>query len=191
MRRRFILLMALAVGSLTVAVTAWAGAPHMLRFTAPTLVDGGSLSGSSALAAAKESSASVASDPRVFVEEVVVAGVKEGVTTRLSAPFEAVYVCVNGGGQVPSAENKLTFVGNLEASASFPAAKNGKATGSLLTGPLPSPADAAAAAGFSCPSGQTLEFDHVVFSNMVLSVDGGESILLDTVLVSDSLHGVS
>ena len=131
------------------------------------------------------------SDPRVFVEEIVVVAVKEGVTTRLTAPFEAVYVCVNGGVRVPNAQNKTTLVGNLAASAVFPAAKNGKATGSLLTGPLPSSAEAAAATGFKCPSGQSLEFDHVIFSNMVLSVDGGETIQLDTVLVSDSVYGVS
>ena len=117
------------------------------------LVDGSAASGAASLASAKASTTSVVSDPRVFMEEIVVTGVKEGVTTRLTAPFEAVYVCVNGGGQVPSATNKTTFVGNLEASALFPAAKNGKATGSLLTGPLPSSAAAAAATGFTLPVG--------------------------------------
>lgn len=188
MRKRLTLLMAIAVGSLAVAATAWAGFPHILRFTDPVLVDGGSASGAASL---KASTASVVSDPRVFMEEIVVVGVKEGVTTRLTAPFEAVYVCVNGGGRVPSATNKTTLVGNLEASALFPAAKNGKATGSLLTGPLPSSAAAAAATGFTCPSGQSLEFDRVIFSNMVLSVDGGETIQLGTVLVSESVHGVT
>ena len=100
------------------------------------------------------------------------------------------YVCVNGGGTVPSANNKTTLIGSLTASAVFPAAKNGRATGSLLTGPLPSSADAAAATGFACPSGQSLEFDRVIFSNMLLAVDGGETIQLPTVLVSDSVHGV-
>lgn len=190
MRRRFILLMAIGVGSLTVAVTAWAGFPHIQRFKDPVLING-SGSDAASLAAARASSTSVVSDPRVFVEEVVVVGVQEGVITRLTAPFEAVYVCVNGGGNVPSAENKTTLVGSLEASSLFEAAKNGKAVGSLLTEPLPSTAEAAAATGFSCPSGQSLEFDHVVFSNMVLSVNGGESIQLDTVLVSESVHGVN
>ena len=55
----------------------------------------------------------------------------------------------------------MTLVGELETSAVFPAAKNGKAQGSLLTGPLPSAAEAAAATGFACPSGQVLEFDRV------------------------------
>jgi hypothetical protein len=190
MRKRLALLMAIAVGGLAVAATAWAGFPHILRFKDPVLVDGGSASGAASLAAATASTASVVSDPRVFVEEIVVVGVKEGVTTRLTAPFEAVYVCVNGAGRVPSAANKTTLVGNLEASALFPAAKNGKATGSLLTGPLPSSAAAAGATGFTCPSGQSLEFDRVVFSNMVLSVDGGETIQLGTVLVSESVHGL-
>ena len=191
MRKRLTLLLAIAIGSLAVAATAWAGFPHILRFTDPVLVDGGSASGAASLAAAKASSTSVVSDPRVFVDEIVVVGVKEGVTTHLTAPFEAVYVCVNSAGHVPSAENKATLVGNLEASALFPAAKNGKATGSLLTGPLPSSAEAAAATGFTCPSGQSLEFDRVIFSNMVLSVDGGETIQLTTVLVSESVHGVT
>ena len=191
MRKRLTLLTAVVVASLIAAVAAWAGAPHFSRFTEPVLVSGSSVARAASLATAKASAASVVSDPRVFVEEIVVVAVKEGVTTRLTAPFEAVYVCVNGGVRVPNAQNKTTLVGNLEASAVFPAAKNGKATGSLLTGPLPSSAEAAAATGFTCPSGQSLEFDHVIFSNMVLSVDGGETIQLDTVLVSDSVYGVS
>ena len=106
MRKHLTLLMAIAVGSLAVAATAWAGFPHILRFNDPVLVDGSSASGAASLAAAKASTTSVVSDPRVFVEEIVVVGVKEGVTTRLTAPFEAVYVCVNGGGRVPSADEQ-------------------------------------------------------------------------------------
>ena len=78
----------------------------------------------------------------------------------------------------------------LSATADFPAARNGRATGSLLTGPLPSSADAAAATGFSCPSGQRLEFDRVIFSGLVLTVEGGESVTLDDTLVSTSVHGL-
>src|SRR5262245_14063383 len=171
MRRRLFLFMAVAVGALTVAVTAWAGFPNLLRFKEPVLVDGFPNLDSQPSALRAQDTGGF-TDPRVFVEEIVVVGVKEGVITRLHAPFEAVYVCVNGGGQVPNADNKVTFVGDLEASASFPAAKNGKATGSLLTDPLPTAAEVEAATGFGCPSGQVLDFDHVVFSNMVLSVDG-------------------
>jgi hypothetical protein len=194
LKRRWLILLAVgALGSLVVAAVAWAGFPNLQRYKEPVLVDGFPNLDSQPSAARAADSADTAgfADPRVFVDGIVVTGIKEGVVTRLTAPFEAVYVCVNGGGNVPDADNKTTFVGNLEASTTFAAAKNGKATGSLLTPPVPSAADVAAATGFSCPSGQTLAFDQVVFSNMVLSVDGGESVQFDAVLVSPSLHGVS
>lgn len=192
MKRRWLVLLAVGVlGSLVVAAVASAGFPNLLRFKEPVLVDGfPNLDRQPAAAALAEDGSGIA-DPRVFVDEIVVVGVKEGVVTRLTAPFEAVYVCVNGGGNVPDADNKTTFVGELEASSTFAAAKNGKATGSLLTPPLPAAADVSATTGFACPTGQTLAFDQVVFSNMVLSVDGGETVQLDTVLVSPSLHGVT
>lgn len=192
MRKRLTLLTAVVVASLIAAVAAWAGNPHFLRYDAPEIVYLGS---SAATAEAFKTTATAADstvtgDPRVLIDNIVVTGVKEGVTTSLTAQFEAIYVCVNGGNNVPSAENKTTFVGELSTSAEFPAAKNGKATGSLLTGPLPSAADAAAANGFSCPSGQVLEFDRVIFSGLVLTIEGGESVLLDDTLVSDSVHGL-
>jgi hypothetical protein len=182
------------LGGLVVATVAWAGFPNLQRFQEPVLVDGFPNLDSQPSAARAQVEAEVESgfaDPRVFIGGIVVTGIKEGVVTTLTAPFEAVYVCVNGGGNVPDADNKTTFVGDLEASATFAAAKNGKATGSLLTPPLPAAADVSAATGFACPSGQTLAFDQVVFSNIVLSVDGGETVQFDTVLVSPSLHGVT
>jgi len=189
MRKRLTLLALLAVAGLVAAAAAWAGNPHFLRIGEPTLV----YPGTSASASAKASTPGPAStgDPRVFIDNIVVAGVKEGVTTRLTAPFEAVYVCVNTGGNVPNAANKTTLVGQLTTSAEFPAARNGRATGSLLTGPLPSAEAAAAATGFACPSGQRLEFDQVVFSGLVLAVDGGETAALDVRLVSTSVHGLT
>ena len=191
-RRWFVLLAVGVLGSLVVAAVASAGFPNLLRFKEPVLVDGfPNLDRQPAATAVGAEADSGFADPRVFVDGIVVVGIKEGVVTRLTAPFEAVYVCVNGGGNVPDADNKTTFVGELEASATFAAAKNGKATGSLLTPPVPTSADVAAATGFACPSGQTLAFDQVVFSNMVLSVDGGETVQFDTVLVSPSLHGVT
>jgi hypothetical protein len=193
LKRRWSFLLAVCVlGSLLVAAVAWAGFPNLQRYKEPVLVDGFPNLDSQPSALRAEAAAEAGfADPRVFVDGIVVTGIKEGVVTRLTAPFEAVYVCVNGGGNVPDADNKTTFVGNLEASTTFAAAKNGKATGSLLTPPVPSSADVAAATGFACPSGQTLAFDQVVFSNMVLSVDGGESVRFDAVLVSPSLHGIT
>jgi len=187
MRKRLTLLAAVVVASLIAAVAAWAGNPNFLRFKDPVIVYGDSATSTARLQATSTSSLS---DPRVFVDGIVVVGIREGATTRLTAPYEAVYVCVNGGNNVPSATNKTTLVGELETSAVFPAAKNGKAEGSLLTGPLPTAADAAEATGFACPSGQVLEFDRVIFSGLVLSIDGGEVVQLATTLVSESVHGV-
>ena len=189
-RRRLVPLVVVLLGGLTFAATAWAGFPNILRYQEPTLVYGGSTSDTLASAVTAGAGATAFGDPRVFVDGIVVVGIKEGVPTRLRAAYEAVYVCVNGGGQVPSASNKTTLVGQLQASALFPAAKNGKAQGSLLTQPLPSAAEAAAQTGFACPSGQVLEFDRVIFSGLVLAVDGGEVVPLGTTLVSGSVHGL-
>lgn len=189
-RTRFALLVAVALGSLAVAVTAaWAGFPHFRAFSAPTIVYGDATSSTTALARTTAAAADL-TDPRVLVADIVVVGIREGVETQLTAPFEAVYVCVNSGGNVPSAANKTTLAGVLDASSVFPAARNGRATGSLLTGPLPSPADAAAATGFACPSGQVLEFDRVRFAGLVLAVQGGESVEIDLTLESGSVHGL-
>jgi hypothetical protein len=190
MRKRTSLLAVAVVAALVAAVAAWAGNPHFLRFGEPTLVYAGSVDGAGTARLAAATAAGV-DDPRVQIADIVVVGVKEGVTTTLVTQFEAVYVCVNGGSNVPSAANKTVLVGELTASATFPAAQNGRATGSLLTGPLPSAAEAAAANGFDCPEGQVLEFDRVVFSGLVLSVAGGESAALDVRLESQSVHGVT
>ena len=191
MRKRLILLALVAVAGLMAAAAAWAGFPNILRFKEPELVYGGTTSSALKIAATAAAETSSFGDPRVFVDGIVVVGVREGVSTQLTAPFEAVYVCVNGGGNVPSAENKTTLVGELQASAVFQAAKNGKAEGSLLTEPLPSAEEAAAANEFACPSGQVLEFDHVIFSGLKLSIEGGEVVDLPATLVSQSVHGIS
>lgn len=190
MRKRLTLLTAVIVASLIAAVAAWAGFPNFQRYKEPVLVYSGSTAGTLSLAAATETDATPFGDPRVLVDGIVVVGIKEGVTTTLTAPYEASYVCVNGGTNVPDAENKATLVGELETNVDFDAAKNGKAQGSLLTDPLPSATDAAAATGFTCPSGQVLEFDQVIFSNLELSVEGGEVVDLPATLESQSVHGV-
>jgi hypothetical protein len=190
-RRRIVPLLAVLLGVLAfAATTAWAGFPNFRRFEEPVLVDGGSTPDTASLAATTAETDAGLVDPRVFVGDIVIVGVREGVETSLTAQYEAVYVCVNGGDNVPSAENKTTLVGQLQASATFPAAKNGKAEGSLLTEPLPSAAEAAAASGFACPSGQELEFDRVIFSGLVLSIEGGEVVQLETTLASGSVHGI-
>jgi hypothetical protein len=190
MRNRLILLAAVVAAGLVAAVAAWAGNPHFLSIGSAQLVSGSTATATSAAKLAADAS-STGTDPRVFIDNIVVVGVKAGVTVQLTAPFQAVYVCVNGGSNVPSAANKTILAGQISASSQFTADRNGRATGSLLTGSLPTSAEAAAATGFACPSGQRLEFDRVVFSGLVLSIVGGESVTLEATLASESLHGLS
>ena len=185
MRKRLTLLTAVVVASLIAAVAAWAGNPHFLRFDDPTIVSGGSAGTTARTLAA---TTTTGGDPRVLIDNIVIAGVKEGVTSRLTAPYEAIYVCVNAN-HVPDPDHQTTLVRTLTTSAEFPAARNGRAEGSLLTPPLPSPEEAAAATGFACPAGEQLVLDRVVFSNLVLSADGGETIALDVVLVWTAANG--
>jgi hypothetical protein len=190
MRNRLILLAAVVAAGLVAAVAAWAGNPHFLSIGSAQLVSGSTATATSAAKLAADAS-STGTDPRVFIDNIVVVGVKAGVTVQLTAPFKAVYVCVNGGSNVPSAANKTILAGQISASSEFTADRNGRATGSLLTGSLPTSAEAAAATGFACPSGQRLEFDRVVFSGLVLSIVGGESLTFEATLASESLHGLA
>jgi hypothetical protein len=194
MRNRLILLAAVVAAGLVAAVAAWAGNPHFLSIGSAQLVSGSTATATATATSAAKLAADASStgtDPRVFIDNIVVVGVKAGVTVQLTAPFQAVYVCVNGGKNVPSAANKTILAGQISASSQFTADRNGRATGSLLTGSLPTSAEAAAATGFACPSGQRLEFDRVVFSGLVLSIVGGESVTLEATLASESLHGLS
>jgi hypothetical protein len=184
-RRRLVLLVAVVLGSLTVAVTAaWAGFPNILRYDDPVLVYSPTNATTRSLAAVADTSAF--SDPRVFVGQIVIADVDESVKATLGASFTAKYVCTHGG--LPSAST-TTFSGHIAGSAVFPAVRNHTATGSLTTPPLPSAAHVGAVKGFVCPSGETLAFDRAVFSNLVLSAEGGERIELHKTLASHPVFG--
>jgi hypothetical protein len=186
-RRRLIPLVVVALSSLAFAVTAaWAGFPNILRFEDPVLVYGPQAAGTLSRAAAVDTSASAFSDPRVFVDEIVIADVDASVKATLTARFSATYVCVRDG---TASTARTTLAGHIEASAVFPATRKHTARGSLLTQPLPSAAHAGAANGFACPSGQTLEFDRAVFSNLVLAAEGGERIELHGTLASHPVYG--
>lgn len=184
-RRRLALLLAVVLGSLVAATAAWAGFPHFLSFSAPTLVSG--TSGTATTSLALTATAAPHSDPRVLIERVVVGGVDAGghVETTLTAPFEAVYVCTREDGSVPDTPHTTTLTGEVVARGVFRANRHGRATGSLLTGPLPTGAEAAAATGFACPSGQALELDQARFSELVLAAHGGETVPIHGTLVSD------
>lgn len=185
-RTRLIPLLAVLLGSLTFAVTAaWAGFPNILRFKDPVLVYGSANTATLSSTAAVDTGGGEFADPRVFVDEIVIADVDASVKATLTAAFRATYVCVQGG--VPTT-GSTTLVGHTQATAVFPATRKHKASGSLLTEPLPNAAHAGALNGFACPSGQTLEFDRAVFSDLVLAAEGGERIELHGTLASHPVY---
>jgi hypothetical protein len=79
----------------------------------------------------------------------------------LTADASAVYACVNGGGNHPSAANKETINAEVSAAGSFEP-RNGRVRASLSAGP-PS------AGAFRCPPGQRLVFASVSYTNIVLT----------------------
>jgi len=85
----------------------------------------------------------------------------EDVTYTLTASAQAVYACINGGGNHPKAANKETVAGQLSAGGTF-SPTNGRIDASLTTGPL-------SAGDFTCPSGQTLVLASVSYTSVVLT----------------------
>jgi hypothetical protein len=79
----------------------------------------------------------------------------------LSADAEAVYACINRGGNHPEAANKETINAEVSANGSFEP-KNGRIQASLTAGP-PS------AGSFTCPGGQRLVLASVAYTNIVLT----------------------
>lgn len=71
------------------------------------------------------------------------------------AQASATWVCVNGGGKVPSDPKKTTVVGAVRAAATF-SPKNGTVSQSLLLD-VPDPG------AFSCPSGQRVRLANVTW----------------------------
>jgi hypothetical protein len=85
----------------------------------------------------------------------------DNVDYTLTADAEAVYACINRGGNHPEAANKETFNAEVTAQGSFEP-KNGRIQASLTAGP-PSAGD------FSCPGGQRLVLASVAYTNIVLT----------------------
>jgi hypothetical protein len=94
------------------------------------------------------------------------AGLSSGAveTVTVTATARTTYECVNNGGKNPSASNKTTTKTELSASGTFTADRSGNITGSLTLTP-----PSAAALGFSCPSGQTVTFVSVSYSNVAIT----------------------
>jgi hypothetical protein len=90
-------------------------------------------------------------------------GLESGSVETISCDATALttYECVNGGGKNPSASNKTTTRSEVGNTGTFPADKNGNVVGSVrVTAP------SASQLGFSCPSGQTVTFVGVTYSDV-------------------------
>jgi hypothetical protein len=95
-------------------------------------------------------------------------------TVTVSADALTTYQCVNRGGHNPSASNKTTTASELSESDTFRADRSGNITGTQTLSP-----PTAAELGFSCPSGQRVEFVSVTYSNvMVVDDTSGASIAI-------------
>jgi hypothetical protein len=90
-------------------------------------------------------------------------GTNQNINYLLSANASATWVCVNKGGNNPSASNKTTVNGPVSASGTFSSGKNGAVTASLKLSPPAVPSD------FSCPGGQKLQLASVSYTNIMLS----------------------
>jgi hypothetical protein len=84
----------------------------------------------------------------------------DNVDYTLTADAEAVYACINRGGNHPEAANKETVNAEVTANGSFEP-KNGRIQASLTAGP-PS------AGSFTCPGGQRLVLAAVSYTNIEL-----------------------
>jgi hypothetical protein len=146
--RRFAVVVAVFAAFGLFAQQAIAGSPHFIR-NATTA----SLSGANLVVQFKE------------------AGLESGSTETITvnATAATTYECVNNGGKNPSASNKTTTVSQASASGEFTADKNGNLVDSLTLSP-----PSAASLGFSCPSGQTVTFVSVTYTNVsITDADSG------------------
>ncbi|WLQ07152.1 hypothetical protein [Arthrobacter oryzae] len=97
-----------------------------------------------------------------FKEAGLPSGAVEFIT--VTALLSTTYECVNNGGKNPKASNKTTTQTQGSVTEPFTADKNGNIVGSLTLEP-----PTADALGFSCPSGQTVTFVSVTYSNVTIS----------------------
>jgi hypothetical protein len=88
-------------------------------------------------------------------------GTNQNINYTLTAQGTATWVCVNGGGANPSAQNKTTVNGPVSASGTFNSGKNGNVTASLTVQPPPS--------NISCPKGQKLELASASYTGVTLT----------------------
>jgi hypothetical protein len=113
-------------------------------------------------------SATVSSTTGALVASFRVAGLGNNVsdTFTLTANASAVYQCFNNGGQHPQAGNKETVTQPVTGTGTFSSGKNGSISNSVSAGP-PGPGN------FTCPSGQTLFLQSVIYTNVSLTDSQG------------------
>jgi len=124
------------------AITVWATSPHFLRCAASGVNPDGTLDVSFTIAGL---------------------GDNQTLTVTASAHADAIYGCLNHGGQCPNAANKVEVKSNVTASGSFPSGKNGSVQASLTVDPPPT--------SLTCPGGQKLVLVSVSYTNVSLSSD--------------------
>jgi hypothetical protein len=133
-------LLAIALLALTIS-TAFAASPHFISASAAFAGSGPNLNVS-------------------FKEAGL--GDNQNITYVASADGTAVYACINGGGNHPSASNKETVNGPVSASGTFSSGKNGTISQTLTLHP-PSAGD------FRCPNGQKFVLAFVSYSNVAIT----------------------
>ncbi|GAA1802026.1 hypothetical protein [Agromyces neolithicus] len=122
-----------------------------------------------------KSATSASIDGVSLVVEFKEAGLSSGSveTIQATADLEALYQCVNGGGNVPSDPKKTVFDDSVSESGVFTAGQNGNLVGTLML----DPPDADAV--LDCPGGQTSTLVSVVWSNVVVDdLTSGATIMV-------------
>lgn len=140
---------ALALAGASPAV---AGSPHFIRNATSASLDGVSL-----------------------VVDFKEAGLEAGAveTIQVTAHLDALYQCVNKGGNVPSDPKKTTISSDVSESDEFTAAKNGNLVGTLTVDP-PN-----AASVLDCPGGQRSTLVSVTWSDVIIDdLTSGASLAL-------------
>jgi hypothetical protein len=90
-------------------------------------------------------------------------GSKETTTVTVGADATAVYICINKGGNVPSAANKQVLAGPVSSSGNFTSDKNGQVTGSLILPPPPPT--------LNCPFSQRSALAEVGYGNVAFTAN--------------------
>ena len=97
----------------------------------------------------------------VHFDEAGLGNISGSVAYSLNADSRALYGCINGGGNHPSASNKEEAAGPVSATGDFTPTKNGRVIASLNAGPI--------ASTLACPGGQTFALIAVRYCNITLT----------------------